>query len=48
LALGRGRALFDQLPASRHLDLVEATPNPSGIVVQVYRPKHQSDKEVTA
>ena len=48
LALGRGQALFDQLPASRHLDLVEATPYPSGIVVQVYRPKHQSDKEVTA
>ncbi len=39
LVLGRGQALFDQLPTSRHLDLVEATPFPSGIVVQVYRPK---------
>jgi dihydrofolate reductase len=40
LVLGRGQALFDQLPGSRHLELVEATPFPSGIVVQVYRPKH--------
>ena len=40
LALGRGLALFDQLPASRHLDLLEATPFRSGIVVQIYRPKH--------
>jgi hypothetical protein len=36
---GRGEALFDQLPASRHLELVETTPFPSGIVVQVYRPR---------
>ena len=34
LVLGRGLVLFDQLPASRHLDLLEATPFPSGIVVQ--------------
>ncbi len=34
LVLGRGQALIDQLPESRHLDLVEATPFPSGIVVQ--------------
>jgi dihydrofolate reductase len=40
LVLGRGQALFDQLPASRHLDLVQATPFPSGIVVHVYRPQH--------
>ena len=40
LVLGRGQALFDQLPESRHLDLVEATPFPSGIVVHVYRPQH--------
>jgi dihydrofolate reductase len=40
LVLGRGQALFDQLPESRHLELVEATPFPSGILVQVYRPKH--------
>jgi dihydrofolate reductase len=41
LVLGQGRALFDQLPESRHLDLVEATPFPSGIVIQVYRPQHR-------
>jgi dihydrofolate reductase len=40
LVLGRGQALFDQLPQSRHLDLVEATPFPSGVVVQIYRPQH--------
>jgi dihydrofolate reductase len=39
LVLGRGQPLFDQLSDSRHLELVEATPFPSGIVVQVYRPK---------
>jgi dihydrofolate reductase len=39
LVVGRGQALFNQLPESRHLDLVEATPFPSGIVVQVYRPQ---------
>jgi dihydrofolate reductase len=39
LVLGRGEARFNQLPESRHLDLVEATPFPSGIVVQVYRPQ---------
>ena len=39
LALGRGQALFGQLPESRHLDLVEVTPFPSGIVVHVYRPR---------
>jgi dihydrofolate reductase len=40
LALGRGQALFGQLPQSRHLDLVETTPFPSGIVVHVYRSQH--------
>ena len=39
LVLGRGQALFDQLPDSRHVELAEATPFPSGILVQVYRPK---------
>jgi dihydrofolate reductase len=39
LVLGRGEALFDQLPEARHLELVETTPFPSGIVVQVYRPQ---------
>jgi riboflavin biosynthesis pyrimidine reductase len=39
LVLGRGQALFDGLPNSRHLELVEALPLPSGIVVQAYRPK---------
>ena len=38
LVLGRGQALFNQLPDSRHLDLVEARPYPSGVVVHVYRP----------
>ncbi len=40
LVLGTGRALFDQLPDSRHLNLVEALSFPSGIVVHVYRPQH--------
>ena len=39
LVLGRGQALFDRLPQSRHLDLVQTTPFPSGVVVQVYRPQ---------
>jgi dihydrofolate reductase len=39
LVLGAGNALFDQLPESRHLDLVEAMPFPSGIVVHIYRPQ---------
>jgi dihydrofolate reductase len=41
LVLGRGQALFDQLTEARHLDPVETTPFPSGIVVHVYRP-HRS------
>ncbi|TDC56920.1 dihydrofolate reductase [Jiangella ureilytica] len=39
LVLGQGRALFDQLPESRHLDLVEAVSFPSGIVAHAYRPQ---------
>lgn len=39
LVLGEGRALFGQLPASRHLDLVEALPFPNGVVVHTYRPQ---------
>jgi hypothetical protein len=38
--IGRGQALFDQLPESRHLTLVEATPFPNGVVVHTYRPQH--------
>lgn len=37
LVLGQGRALFDQLPHSRHLSLVEVVSFPGGVVVQVYR-----------
>jgi dihydrofolate reductase len=40
LLLGTGRALFDQLPDARRLNLVEASSFPSGIVVHVYRPLH--------
>ncbi|MFF5291994.1 dihydrofolate reductase family protein [Paractinoplanes globisporus] len=40
LALGRGQALFGQLPQSRRLNLVETTPFPSGVVVHIYRPQH--------
>jgi dihydrofolate reductase len=39
MVIGQGQGLFDQLPESRHLDLIEATPFPSGIVVQIYRPQ---------
>jgi dihydrofolate reductase len=40
MVLGRGQGLFDQLPESRHLELIEATPFPDGVVVHVYRPRH--------
>jgi dihydrofolate reductase len=40
LVVGRGQALFDQLLEPRHLDLIDATPFASGIVVQVHRPQH--------
>jgi dihydrofolate reductase len=38
VVLGRGQALFDQLPESRHLHLAETRSFPSGIVVHAYRP----------
>jgi dihydrofolate reductase len=37
LVLGSGRALFGQLPASKHLNFVDALSFPSGIVVSIYR-----------
>ena len=40
LVLGSGQALFDQLPESRQLHLVETMSFPSGIVGHVYRPQH--------
>ena len=40
LVLGRGQALCDPLPDSRHLELIEAKPFPGGILAQVHRPKH--------
>jgi len=39
LVLGEGKALFSQLPESRHLNLVQAIPFPSGIVVHIYQPQ---------
>ena len=39
LVLGRGQALSDQLPESRHLDLVRAAPFPGGSVVHLCRPQ---------
>ncbi len=39
LVLGQGRALFDQVPDARYLDLVEARSFPSGAVVHIYRPR---------
>ncbi len=40
LVLGQGRALFDQLPNARHMNLIEAVSFPSGIVLHTYRPQH--------
>jgi dihydrofolate reductase len=40
LVLGQGQALFDQLPDSRHLHLIEALSFPSGVVAHVYRRQH--------
>jgi dihydrofolate reductase len=37
VALGRGQALFAQLPAALHLELVEAKSFACGVVVHVYR-----------
>jgi len=39
LVLGQGKALFAQLPESRHLNLVQAIPFPSGIVVHIFQPQ---------
>ena len=38
-ALGDGLALFKDLPAPLHLELVEATTYASGLAVHVYRPR---------
>lgn len=38
LVLGRGDALFAQLPQARHLHLVAASAFSSGVVVHIYRP----------
>ena len=38
-ALGAGLALFSDLPAPLHLDLVEATTYASGLAIHVYRPR---------
>lgn len=45
MVVGRGQALFDQLPNSRHLDLVDTVPFPSGIVVSTYRTQPCSRSE---
>ncbi len=38
-ALGAGLALFKDLPAPLHLELVEATTYASGLAIHVYRPR---------
>lgn len=38
-ALGRGQALFAELPAALPLELIEARSFERGIVVHVYRPR---------
>ena len=38
-ALGDGLALFRDLPAPLHLDLIEATTYPSGLTINIYRPR---------
>lgn len=38
VAVGQGKALFAELPASRRLRLVESRSFPSGVVVNIYRP----------
>jgi dihydrofolate reductase len=39
-AIGSGRALFAELPAPLHLDLIEARSFECGVVVHVYRPRN--------
>jgi dihydrofolate reductase len=38
-ALGDGLALFKDLPAPLHLDLIDAKTYPSGLAIHVYRPR---------
>ena len=40
LVLGRGQALFDQLPHARHLTLIDTMSFPHGTVVHIYRRQH--------
>jgi len=39
VALGHGQALFGQLSAAQHLELIEARSFACGIVVHIYRPR---------
>lgn len=39
VALGRGQALFAQLSAAQHLELIEARSFACGVVVHIYRPR---------
>ncbi len=38
VAIGRGQALFAELPAALHLELIEARSFECGVVVHIYRP----------
>jgi dihydrofolate reductase len=38
VAVGRGQALFAELPAALHLELIEARSFECGVVVHIYRP----------
>jgi hypothetical protein len=42
VAVGRGQALFAELPAAMRLDLIEARSFECGVVVHIYRPKQVS------
>ena len=44
-ALGAGLALFKDLPAPLHLELVEATTYAAGVAVHVYRPRSTPDDQ---
>ena len=39
VAVGRGQALFAELPAALHLELIEARGFECGVVVHIYRPR---------
>jgi riboflavin biosynthesis pyrimidine reductase len=39
MAIGRGQALFAELPAVMRLELVEARSFECGVVVHIYRPR---------